>query len=132
MKTNKQPNARFWIFVNLDWVKVTLTPGQRITFSNGGATDEGYGFSAESYEYDEFENVIECDRLDWGRDCDGSYSSNRIYFCPVDRLHIRPSECKEGYNTSKRLCGLYNRPATPLWSKTLATQYDESAERAGY
>ena len=45
-------NARFWIWWNGDWVKITLRPGQSIAMRCGGATDEGFNVESSGYEHD--------------------------------------------------------------------------------
>lgn len=69
--------------------KVTLKPGESVTFSFRRATDEG--FTGESVTLSLESRVIVERYLSEGRDCDGRYQSSGERQCPVyDRAVIRP------------------------------------------
>lgn len=67
----KIQNARFWEYINGDWVKLTLRPGQVKNWRCSGATEEGW--SAETYQwyYDGPSATIFCKYMSDGVDCDG-------------------------------------------------------------
>lgn len=62
-------NARFWVYWNYDWVKLTLAPGQVLQLYDGGSTEEGYWFLEELFEHDG-DTVVRTTRSG-GSDCDG-------------------------------------------------------------
>lgn len=111
-------NARFWIFHNLDWVKITLRPGQKIEFCHFEHTDEGFASSADRYE-----NCGDFLLHSWmhdGRDCDGRHSDSGERECRMDMLE---ADFTWDETVDVRL---------PLWSKVESRQYDQFAEAAGY
>lgn len=113
-------NARFWINENGTPSKVTLAPGQSLSWSQGGPTDEGWSASGWTLEQP-------LDRPEWvtlsrwsdGRDCDGRLSRHWEGECHITRLHSHLNE--------------YTHPSgQPDWSEQGAGQRDYSAEAAGY
>ncbi len=71
MKNQNVKNARFWIFHNGDFVKITLKPNvlSTITITNGGSTDEGYDWMCTTYTH--VGHGIERGWDREARDCDG-------------------------------------------------------------
>jgi hypothetical protein len=113
-------NARFWICAPESYVKVTLRPGQSISFSHGGPHEEGYSYTHESYTYDEERGGIVREHDTNARDCDGRIDRSSADFC---FLHLLTAG-QEGYQDSAvRL---------PRWEDMRASQRDYSAEAAGY
>lgn len=114
-------NARFWIWWNLGWVKITLRPGQAIDLHAGARTDEGYWRIVERYSYD-LDSVVQRDTFEAARDCDGPTEDLRSYACRIEDLKRQPEETDEyGW-----------RPARPLWERVSASQRDHYAEAMGY
>lgn len=109
-------NARFWIWWNSSWVKLTLSPGQEVTMQTGGPTDEGFHWEAVTYTFDG-ETVIS-DMSIQSRDCDGRFDSQSEYHCNVENLH---AVGEDGY-----------RPDRPQWERGRCSVYDQYAQLAGY
>lgn len=109
-------NARFWIWWHGSWTKLTLRPGQSLTMSHGGPTDEGFYARSEGYMHDG-DRVSAWIRED-SRDCDGPLSRDWDGHCMIDQL--KANEADE-----------YG-PARPAWVKDSASQRDLYAEMAGY
>lgn len=109
-------NARFWIWWNDDWVKLTLRPGQSVSMFTGGPTDEGFACESQEYSFDA--DVVECAITTWGRDCDGRHEWLGDSSCHVTRLKDREAD--------------EHGPARPEWERGHSRQYDQYAEMAGY
>lgn len=107
-------NARFLVYVNDGMVKLTLRPGQRLSWSTGGPDEEGWHSEGETLEYRD--GGIHCVAWTDGRDCDGRMSTERLLFCPLERLKAREYE------------GLL----LPDWERVSSSQRDYQAEAAGY
>lgn len=108
-------NARFLIWnARGEAIKVTLHPGEVVSWSTGGPDDEGWHSEGEILEY--ADGGIS--RTAWtdGRDCDGRLSTETRLFCPMERLHSREYE------------GLL----LPDWERIESSQRDYQAEAAGY
>ncbi len=129
------PNARFWVYVNDNPVKLTLKPGQSLHYESGGDTDEGWCF-----EYTDWTYTVEADgpyvTREWcqeARDCDGRIDRTTTHGCPVDGLCvICDSACIEevveiGPTEDDALFVAY-----PMWNKLECSQRDRSAEAMGY
>ena len=112
-------NARFWVWWNDGWVKLTGKPGQRLTFSKGGPTDEGWSREGETYYFDNDPVTpgVVCQSGSDGRDCDGRFSTYAEYFCSFQDLSAR--ELEDGRRV-------------PIWQKTEASRRDYTAESMGY
>ena len=113
-------NARFWAFVNLSWVKLTLKPGQSLAWGTGGRTDEGYSAESSQWEFDG-ETVLE-QWAEWGRDCDGGHERSGERHCTLDMLRAQEADATE-YGA---------RPERPEWTDGAVECRDEYAEAAGY
>ena len=110
-------NARFWTYHH-GWVKITLKPGQTLTISEWGRTDEGWSSSDETYTHDG-EGV----RLEWGTDgvdCDGRLSEDGESYLPLASIGI--GGCVEDEQEVT-----YND-----WLRGPKSKRDYSAEAAGY
>lgn len=116
--TDKVRNARFWIYWNGGFVKLTLRPEQSVEMAHSEPNDEG-GYSAkyESYRHDGDGVYNEWERS--GRDCDGSHSEGGASFASLDKLAV------VGHEEEKLL--------TPEWEKARNTRcYDQYAEAMNY
>jgi hypothetical protein len=120
-------NARFWIFsLNGGWVKLTLKPGQRLSYCRHQRTDEGFIFEAEAYEFDAEEGIIIGDCHIHGRDCDGPHEANVKSYCPFSNLRVK--NMAELYPENPENIGIY----APIWEHGEYRQRDEFAKAAGY
>lgn len=109
-------NARFWIWENGDWVKLTMRPGQTITRYWRMPCDEGWASAYSQYQFNGSHVLVECESD--GCDCDGRLTDSRLFVCPL--ANLKAIEADE------------DRPARPEWEKVRARQFDEYAEMAGY
>lgn len=128
----KPRNARFWIWWNNDWVKITLRPGQEITLYCGGPTDEGYSHEWETFSHEG--DRIECSTLVEASDCDGRLDRYGEWECPLDQLQGIPEEqltewceVKCEYVPSGEVL-----PPRPEWVTLSKGQRDYAAEAMGY
>ena len=113
-------NARFWIYHNETWSKITLRPGESVEFTGGGRTDEGFSYWAESYEH--VGDGIESRSASNASDCDGPLDRYCDCYCPLERISALPAE----WNGSNHM------PDRPEWHRVSEGQRDYYAERAGY
>lgn len=109
-------NARFWVWWNDGWVKLTLRPEQKLECGWRKPTDEGWSSYYESWEHDG--SGVLCQSEDDGVDCDGRLTRNWEGYCPLERLSWVETDDLE-----------VNRPA---WERGNAYQRDYSAEACGY
>lgn len=120
------PNARFWVYWNDSWARLTLRPGESITLRAGGPTEEGRFYSEETYTHDG-----DSLRLEWysdATDCDGRLERSGESVAPIDRLNCREVETwKDG-----ELVRDYFFPLLPEWETGSTSQRDHAAESAGY
>lgn len=121
-------NARFWVCINGSPVKITLKPGQSLSWGRASTHDEGWSSEAYCWEFDG-EFVHECFISD-GRDCDGRLTNVNDWRCPVAELH-------NGSFPGLDYCTKLERDEWagvqwPAWERTNASVYDEYAQAAGY
>lgn len=112
-------NARFWIFWNNSFVKLTLAPGQVIHVAAGGATDEGWRRECQRYEH--CGDHIASEYSEMGADCDGRHDWHCETQCTLDRLAAR--ECDDTIS---------GRFMVPDWQRVRASQRDYTAEAMNY
>lgn len=133
MKSNT-PNARFWVWENDGWIKLTLKPGQTLRYFHGGLTDEGFSHHHQEFEYDADDGVVISRYTSHARDCDGPHDYECDSHCPVSELQARPpvkrgdpTEYGEGFEEQ------FDIPVPrPEWRKVSASQRDYYAEAMGY
>jgi hypothetical protein len=123
MRLLRQPNARFWIWWNQSWVKLTLKPGQEVTLLSGGPTDEGYSHSAETYVHEG--DRVACSVANESRDCDGPGSYYWSGACLLSNLAARPM-------WEVHACPENNGIRAPEWERLDSCRRDEFAEAMGY
>ena len=123
-------NARFWIYANESWVKITLEPGQSIRFCYGGPTEEGSHYHGETYESDG--DSVKCLITDCGRDCDGRL--DRYWEGEVAVKDLPPAHLRDVFEPVDADCPGYGmRPAYLVrWRTESECRRDEYAEAAGY
>lgn len=111
-------NARFWAYVNFDFVKITLRPGQTLEHLEGGPNDEGFCWEANVWTHTGDRVTNECTR--WASDCDGRTESYQDYEASLDELNCGSSPMDD--------------PSIkfPSWSPGISSQRDYSAEAMGY
>lgn len=130
-------NARFWVWANDGWVKLTLRPGQSLGFCYGGAHDEGYSFTHEEYLHDG-ERVLSRFESE-ASDCDGRLDRFIVTACPLDQLRARDMHAEEQARAEfwrddptkpefNENVGIF----APEWEKVRASQRDRAAEAMGY
>ena len=108
-------NARFWIWENNGWIKLTLRPGQELTWTAFSTHDEGWSRYSTVWEY--CGDVVECHQYVDGCDCDGRHSQDIVHTTPIDTL-------PHG--------NVFDLPVSPHWTEGESSQYDQYAELAGY
>lgn len=112
------PNARFWHYGPHGPVKLTLRPGQSLTHSTGGRTDEGWSRSSMQWTHEGDAVLLEwCDD---GSDCDGRLTQTGGGRCALGRL-------ASGESDPEAPEVIY-----PAWQTGVASVRDYSAEAAGY
>lgn len=109
-------NARFWIWWNDGWVRLTLAPGQRMEFHTGGQTDEGFRSETETYENDG--QFVRREIHSRESDCDGRHEWHSECECDVRDLKLHEAD--------------EHGPDRPVWEKQTSRVYDQYAEMAGY
>ena len=111
-------NARFWVLgPGAGWVKLTIRPGDALTWSAGERTDEGYSATEERWAHLGGNVLNECHNR-WS-DCDGPGSSSHVSSCELGQLRAR--------NTDRTPPG-----GAPRWEHLSSSQRDYFAEAAGY
>ena len=112
-------SARFWVFVNDSWARVTLKPGQTLSHHQGNPTDEGWSSESTTYHYAASDSCVYRQTVTDGRDCDGRLTHWYADQANVDYLEVVPA---------------YGEPSImrPDWSENKSGQRDYQAEAAGY
>lgn len=112
-------NARFWLWVNGGWVKVTLKPATSLRWGESHATEEGYHFERISLEYDG--DTVYFEEYYGGRDCDGELENTIQYACALENLRSDPHEIN-AFEVIDR----------PVWKKQSHRVYDQYAQMMNY
>lgn len=115
-------NARFIVYHNGQFTKLTIKPGERLRFSSGGPTEEGYSYKYEEFYYPKDENKVYCTVHCESLDCDGPYQRTWTGYFHVDREFLDKS--RDEYGNLNRHC--------PTWIKEDEYQRDVYAEMMGY
>jgi len=122
-----QPNARFWVWENDGWIKLTLKPGQTLRWAKGGKCDEGFSIDYNEYEYDADDGVVLSRFTNESQDCDGRHSYYGDAECPISELQARPPEPADPEWGTEEI-----PVPRPEWRKVSASQRDYYAEAMGY
>ena len=113
-------NARFWHWFNDGWVKLTLHPGESLSWGWFRRDSEGWTRYNVTWSYDGL--VVSRRSMDEGRDCDGRLDRYGEDQCSRDRLNGR--------------LVIDRSPGDPLfrpdWQPVEFVQRDYSAEAMGY
>ena len=108
-------NARFWALVHGSPVKLTLKPGQRLTWHQSWATDEGWSSASETHKHEG--EVVRYEGGTDGVDCDGRLSTFCEQQCHLNML---------------RAGGALDGLRFPAWERGADGQRDYAAEAMGY
>lgn len=118
-------NARFWDYCNGGWVKLTLKPGESLSWHKYTPTDEGHQFIQQNWIHNEdFVSYVEYSA---GRDCDGLMEYHTTQRAKLNELHSKPAfiELPDG----RAEPGAFQ---IPNWVLVSGSQRDHSAEAMGY
>jgi hypothetical protein len=108
-------NARFWVYLNRGPAKITLAPGQSLTWSQASQTEEGWSARSETWEYDG--ETVSRVSVEDARDCDGRLTH-------TTQLKAGPADLRAGPKHAGVTC--------PTWTRVKARVFDEFAQAAGY
>lgn len=122
-----QPNARFWVWENDGWVKLTLKPGQILWYSRESTGEEGWTWTRQEYEYDRNGSEVISRYATESKDCDGRHNYYCECECPVSELQARPPEPADPEWGTEEI-----PVPRPEWRKVSASQRDYYAEAMGY
>lgn len=75
MPVNTKP-VRFWVYINGDWVRLTLRGGDVLEWRKYERTDEGWRRTHERWQYEALEGKVWWMWESRERDCDGYSSVN--------------------------------------------------------
>ena len=112
-------NCRFWIFINDAPARLTLKPGQSLSHYQGGPTDEGWSSTATTWELSDNGELLRCEHISDGSDCDGRLTRGCEQIASANPEHFT---------------GLYYTPELmrPDWRDADDWQRDHTAEAANY
>ena len=126
-------NARFWIYWNGGLVRLTLRPGQSLSYWHGEPTDEGYSARGETVRHEGTHVYREWTRE--GRDCDGRHRESGDEMAPLDKLAARfvGDYAPVDDLAAKVIAGPLAGVLYPAWEEARAVEvFDEFAQAAGY
>lgn len=113
--------ARFWVWVNSGWVKVSLLPGEQRVHHTGGPDEEGWHYASTCWTH--LGDRVQREESWCSRDCDGEMRGGSTYFSKLDRLEVEPADRESEERTPRLL---------PAWVEEDSYQRDLQAEAAGY
>ncbi len=110
-------NARFWVYINSGYARITLRQGQSVTHYSGGPTDEGYNHKRERWSLNGM--VIRHEVSIDACDCDGRITHHQEREAEISQLRAYPA---------------YSAPdlRVPRWMVAGTYQRDYAAEAMGY
>lgn len=111
-------NARFWVYWNHSFVKITMSPGQSLSAYTAWSHEEGWSSESLRLEYDAEQGCIVRHWCLDGRDCDGRLTRSGTDHCSLDELASIHLEDED-------VC-------IPHWLEGDRGCFDEFAEAAGY
>ena len=130
MKNQMHRSVRFWIHCpgNCDggFIRLTLRPGQSLTWCRYRTTDEGWSLEMTTWTHDEREGLVIQNHATDGVDCDGRLYRASTWVCPIaDLAAEQPNDyCLDNYNCLGIML--------PAWVEENAWQRDYEAEKVGY
>ena len=116
-KQQANKTARFWIWENGDWVKLSIRPGQTLSHAKYHRHDEGWSDVYASWE--NLGGVVERSVEIHNQDCDGRHGESYTDTCLIEELTARDTKIE-------------GTPLLPRWQEMSAENYDQYAELAGY
>ena len=114
-------SVRLWVRYRNGYVRLKLTEGQPLYFHYSEATDEGYSFAAEEYYLEG--DVVVCNSVSGGRDCDGEIRHSTSYECEIGELYYWEHDSELFMHKPIR---------TPYWREIGSMVYDQHAQSMGY
>ena len=148
-----RPNARFWVWINGGYVKITLQPGKSLEHHKRWTHDEGWSSETVRWSHEPYGIY----RRTWtdGRDCDGrlsTYDVDRARLSQLDAQNQNQIICvtcgnqatnwfdhKGQYGWSLTCSQRHHQgiteienPRTPLWEDLASSQRDYAAEAMNY
>jgi hypothetical protein len=114
-------NARFWVYVNDGWVKLTMKPDSELVHYRRGPCDEGWSGNGSTWRFDG--HTLREYWIDEGRDCDGYIRTTGERYCDVGELKARVEEADSQFP---------DNPPRPVWHAGDERVHDEYAVAAGY
>lgn len=130
-------NARFWAWINGDWVKITLRPGQTLEWTTFGRHEEGWHLSAHIWEFDAIDQIVTESHYTDGTDCDGRTQTSNARHCHIERLseNGQQTRVEERWNWQSEdyvFVACRECPALPDWQEGESSQRDYYAESMNY
>jgi hypothetical protein len=117
--------ARFWVWLNNGWVRLSLADGQALEWWTGGLTDEG--FSNQDHRFSRCGSVITWEETTQSRDCDGRFDCYSV--CSTLTTELKARDMAADVPVLAELnAGIF----APMWESGDRSQRDYSAEAAGY
>lgn len=107
--------ARFWTYAS-GAARIKLNAGQTVTHVHGGATDEGYSWTVETYHFDG--KLVTCEWQTDARDCDGRMTRGGI-------VAARYCDLSSGHRDDDGI-------TFPVWNEIKSSQRDHAAEAMNY
>ena len=126
----KPPNARFWVYVNGGYVKITLRPGDELEHYAWEPTDEG--FESMWYTWSYTGHFVHRAWANNSRDCDGRYHREGIDRCHLQKLYWHRVSFSRYFDGDIHQVLQPDYPPLPLWQDVQYAQRDYAAEAAGY
>lgn len=119
-------NARFYVWENGQDIKITLRPGESVSWSSGGATDEGWSRDYETWSFDG--TFVYNESISDGVDCDGRLTRECQSICHLmDLRKCQPTQ-RDWTSGEDVAWG----PLVPQWRKLERSQRDQFAEAMNY
>ena len=113
-------NVRFWLYHHRSQVKLTVRPGQTLTFGFSEPTEEGWHGENVTIHYDADNRVIVRESACEGRDCDGFMGRYVTTAAMIGRLADGVKDLDDP------------EVVYPDWQRIEESQRDQYAEMAGY
>ncbi len=131
MNEYNEPNMRFWVLgPSAEPVKITLRPGQTLSYSAGGPCEEGYSHETITWYYPEdvVSPYVIRESTAATRDCDGRLDTADEYMATISQLAAH----KPYWPTEESEPDSWKGVRFPDWIRFKASQRDHSAEAMGY
>ena len=120
---------RFWVFINDDWTRLTIRPGQELNHATGGGHEEGWSITYNTWEGVGGRVINRCQVE--GQDCDGRHSESMETIlvrnpgrCPLPFPDANSPTYHEDFDRFQA--------SLPTWDEVTSSQRDYFAEAMGY